>query len=238
MTFQEWFCQNWYANWFTIGTVIASGLISWIISAIYYGMGNRNNLKISVVFPVVGLLKESYSRTNYNTLCKISNEYSMRYMNKKERKVFNDLQSAYKTVCSYHENSVNAGILFDYFEDELKKNNINWKPIPIYINDEVVDYEPPEGWFVLPDDIEKILNRYELEFEAEECENAIINLYKAYCKHYFSIQKIALFKEKKLKKVIEESETTIEWNQRFQNLNNAKDCFLSLKIAKSITYED
>ena len=45
MTFQEWFCQNWYANWFTIGTVIASGLISWIISAIYYGMGNRNNLK-------------------------------------------------------------------------------------------------------------------------------------------------------------------------------------------------
>ena len=77
-----------------------------------------------------------------------------------------------------------------------------------------------------------------LEFEAEECENAIINLYKAYCKHYFSIQKTAFFKEKKLKKVIEESETTIEWNQRFQNLNNAKDCFLSLKIAKIITYED
>ena len=32
-----------------------------------------------------------------------------------------------------------------------------------------------------PDDIEKILNGYELEFEAEECENAIINLYKKIC---------------------------------------------------------
>ena len=53
-----------------------------------------------------------------------------------------------------------------------------------------------------------------------------------------SYQNISFFKEKKLKKVIAESETTKEWNQRFQNLNNAKDCFLSLKIAKSITYED
>ena len=236
--FGEWFCQNWYANCFTIATVVASGLISWVISAIYYRIGNRNNLKSSVIFPVVELLKEPYSEINYKALCKISDEYSMRYMNKREQKAFNDLQSAYRDIRSYHENSVNAGILYEYFEYELAKNNIKWKSIPVYINDELVDYEPPEGWFSLPDDIEKIFNRYELEFEVDECENALKNLYIAYCKNYFSIQEISFFEEKKITKIIEESEITKEWNQRFQNLNNKKKEFLILKVARSTLRSD
>ena len=135
--FGEWFCQNWYANCFTIATVVASGLISWVISAIYYRIGNRNNLKSS-----------------------------------------------------------------------------------------------------LPDDIEKIFNRYELEFEVDECENALKNLYIAYCKNYFSIQEISFFEEKKITKIIEESEITKEWNQRFQNLNNKKKEFLILKVARSTLRSD
>ena len=44
MSFIEWFLSNWYANCFTIITVVLSGLISLIISAVYYRKGNRNNL--------------------------------------------------------------------------------------------------------------------------------------------------------------------------------------------------
>ena len=46
MSFIEWFLSNWYANYFTIITVVLSGLISLIISAVYYRKGNRNNLMI------------------------------------------------------------------------------------------------------------------------------------------------------------------------------------------------
>ena len=47
--------NNINANIFTLITVILSGLISWIISAIFYNKGNRENLKLSVIYPIKGL---------------------------------------------------------------------------------------------------------------------------------------------------------------------------------------
>ena len=64
MGFVEWFDKNIYANVFTLVTVILSGLISWVISACYYHMGNRVNLKVSVILPVLGVIKDTYSEQN------------------------------------------------------------------------------------------------------------------------------------------------------------------------------
>ena len=51
MSFIEWFLSNWYANCFTIIIVVLSGRISLIKSAVYYRKGNRNNLKMAVIYP-------------------------------------------------------------------------------------------------------------------------------------------------------------------------------------------
>ena len=130
MTFEEWFSTNLYSNSFTLITVVLSGVISLIISAVYYHKGNRNNLKMSVVYPIVRILGEGYSRKNYDKLCKISKEYSTRYLKKEEVNKLNALLSAYKNVSTYNDISVKADILFSYFEYKLRKNNVNAKPVP------------------------------------------------------------------------------------------------------------
>ena len=54
--FIKWFLNNWNANIFTLFTVLLSGIISLMISAAYYRKGNRNNLKMSVIHPIISIL--------------------------------------------------------------------------------------------------------------------------------------------------------------------------------------
>ena len=82
--FIKWFLNNWNANIFTLFTVLLSGIISLMISAAYYRKGNRNNLKMSVIHPIISILNDSYSRNNYKKMEKISKEYSVRYFKRKE----------------------------------------------------------------------------------------------------------------------------------------------------------
>ena len=49
--------DNINANAFTMISVILSGLVSWGISAIYFSVGNRNNLRASVLYPVRQLIE-------------------------------------------------------------------------------------------------------------------------------------------------------------------------------------
>lgn len=60
MRFIDWFVSNWYSNFFTLITVVLSGIISLIISALYYQKGNRNNLKMAVIHPIIRLLANGY----------------------------------------------------------------------------------------------------------------------------------------------------------------------------------
>lgn len=82
MSFCEWFMENIHANLFTLGTVILSGFISLGISHLYYRFSNRNNVKISVIYPVCQILKNQINSNDYKTLEKISTEYSVRYLKK------------------------------------------------------------------------------------------------------------------------------------------------------------
>ena len=68
--FFDWLIDqnNINANIFTLITVILSGLISWIISVIFYNKGNRENLKLSVIYPIKDILDEKHSWKNYNKL--------------------------------------------------------------------------------------------------------------------------------------------------------------------------
>lgn len=56
----------------------AAIIISSLISMMYYRKGNRDELLMSVIFPVVQLLNKSYSRKNYDELLSIKSNYAIR----------------------------------------------------------------------------------------------------------------------------------------------------------------
>ena len=114
--FIKWFLNNWNANIFTLFTVLLSGIISLMISAAYYRKGNRNNLKMSVIHPIISILNDSYSRNNYKKMEKISKEYSVRYFKRKELKKLDKLLETYKEISAYNDIQINADSLFSYFE--------------------------------------------------------------------------------------------------------------------------
>ncbi len=232
MDFIKWFCNNWYANCFTIITVVLSGIISLAISAVYYRKGNRNNLKMAVIHPIIRLLEEAYTRQNYNILCDISKEYSVRYMSKNEAKKLTLLLSAYKEVSSYNDIYVSANILFSYFEYTLKKNNIEVKPVPFEHEGEIIYYDYPPDLHYLSNDLERLLNKIEPELQPDEFKEAVIELYEHYCKEYYTSEKIEYFEDYTIKEVMSKSKIRQKWNEKFDDAQKAKEQFLSLKIAR------
>lgn len=232
MEFWEWFCENLYSNCFTVITVIFSGIISWVISAIYYHKGNRTNLKISVILPLADVLQDIYSSDNYGRLCKISYEYSVKYMNKEEEKVLADIKEAYKNICLYNKGMVNAEILLAYFKERLKANDIEFEPIPIIVADEIVDCEPPKGMWELLDSLVSIFNRYDPNYEPKECQEAIIKLFTEHCRENYPLKKITYFDDVSFENVLKQSKITAEWNAKFKAMNDVRVRFLNLKIVK------
>ncbi len=232
MDFIKWFCDNWYANCFTIITVVLSGIISLAISAVYYRKGNRNNLKMAVIHPIIRLLEEAYTRQNYNILCDISKEYSVRYMSKNEAKKLTLLLSAYKEVSSYNDIYVSANILFSYFEYTLKKNNIEVKPVPFEHEGEIIYYDYPPDLHYLSNDLERLLNKIEPELQPGEFKEAVIELYEHYCKEYYTSEKIEYFEDYTIKEVMSKSKIRQKWNEKFDDAQKAKEQFLSLKIVR------
>lgn len=232
MTFQQWFDNEWYSNCFTIITVIVSGIISLVISAAYYHKGNRNNLKMNIIHPIIRLFDEEYSQKNYENLCEISKDYTSRYMKKNEMSCLNKLLDAYKEVCRYNDTSVNADSLFSYFEYKLKKNNINPKPVRVEYEGEYVYDDYPPDIFFLSEGLKKILKETPFELESAECEEKISTLYNWYCKEYYAAEPLKYFDDYSLDEVLKKSNIRVKWNEKFDEIQKAKNKFLNLRIAK------
>ena len=232
MNFCEWFAQNIYSNIFTIITVVVSVLFSWLISGIYYYFGNRTNLKQSVIKPIKEMLEKRYSKENYDVLCEASKEYSVKYMHNDEREALNELKMAYKEIIEYDEDYINAQIILSYFEKILKENNIDYAPIPIVINDEIVDYEPPQDYFYIEDSLYKIFKKYDVDFETEDCQRSVETLLVYFSDKLYSEKNIRFFSKYSIKDVLEQSEERLKWKTKFKNIKNKKDLFLNLTIVK------
>lgn len=230
--FIKWFLENWNANIFTLFTVLLSGIISLIISAAYYRKGNRNNLKMSVIHPIISILNDSYSRNNYKKIEEIAREYSVRYFKKKELKKLNSLLEAYKEISVYNDIQINANSLFSYFEYKLEKEGINTKPFPIEYEGEVVATQYPPDLFYLSEELEDVLKQYDPDYEPDECEARLISTYESYCKKYYTSKKITYFDDYTLKQVLKQSEVRKKWDKKFDSVNRAKREFMELKIAK------
>ena len=236
MSFEEWFNLNWYSNCFTVITVVLSGVISLVISAVYYHKGNRNNLKMSVVHPIVRLLKDKYTWENYNLLCKISEEYSTRYMNKNERQKLMSLLSAYKEVSLYNENRVKADMLFSYFEYKLKQNDIDPTPVPIEDEDgEIIDYNYPPDKYLFIRNLEKALDNYPPDFYPDECKKDVVFLYNSYCKENYTSEEIIFFDDYTITEELKKSKICVKWDNNFSEMERAKKAFLDLNIVKKLS---
>lgn len=234
MNFITWFAEdeNKYANVFTIITVVASAVLSLIISAFYFHKGNRENAKISIIYPITKLLNEGYSKANYDKLCEISQSYSVKYLKKDERKKLKILLDAYEPITKYDEYGAYSGSLTEYFLDELEKNGINTRIQPYEHGGEVDYICPQEILLEMSNVLEDILKKYDLEIDMCECKDKIISTYEYYCSNYFHDTSVKFFKNCSVRKILDESEIQKEWNRKFENANNAKKEFLQLRIVE------
>lgn len=233
----QWFLDNLYTNIFTILTVIASGLISLLISKYYFkksnDVNNRENLKISVIHPLIELLGSTpYTIEKYNRLVALEKEYSIKYMPAKERDCLANLRAAYKDIAYYNEDAANAKILFAYFERCLSEQGITWDPKPVEINGEIVDYEPPDGYFELEDDIARAFRRFDYHFESTECQDLLERIFNNHVRNYCSGKKASFFKDLTLSKIIKQDALTAKNNEMFEKFRQLKTEFLALPLIK------
>lgn len=234
LEFFKWIINpnNIYANIFTLITVILSGIVSWVISAIYFSKGNRNNLKVSVLHPVRRLLENTPSWDNYHTLTEYSKDYCMKYLNRKERPVIEELLSAYKDVCRYDYESVCAESLFAYFKYKLKKNGIDPSPVPVYIEDELVDVEIPPDMLYFREDLARAIEQYPPEYDTDNCKNKVLKLFEFYCKKCYTDERIVFFDDCSILEVLKKAKNRSDWNEKFSRFNAAKEAFLDMKVLK------
>ena len=224
MTFWEWVTDpvNINANIFTLLTVVLSGIISLIISAIYFHIGNRNNLKSSLLHPMKKQLEEPYSRDKYKILEEIYRGYSAKYLKEAEKCVIDTLLSAYKDVCTYNEDMVNTEILFSYFTYKL----------PFVIDDEIISMDFPDGLSSIKGELRDIIRRYSYEDEnTSYLEEKISCLFNAYCKeYYYANADITFFDDFSLEKVLEKSRIRNEWDCKLKSMEDAKKAFFALSV--------
>lgn len=216
---------------FTLVTVLLSGLISWWISAAYFKKGNRNALRLNVLFPMKRIISEQRSWKNYKILEDTSKAHDAKYLTKKERTALTAFLSAYKSVCSYNYSSVCTESLFSYFCYKLEQNGINTKPVPIEIDGEIVDYDIPTNLLYLRDDLFKIIEDRPYEYDEEGRTTDMIKaLFEDYCKRYFSDEKIDYFDDYSLEEVLKKAKIRNEWNEKLSAYKVAEEKFLGLKV--------
>ena len=221
---------------FTLITVLLSGLISWIISAVYYRKSNRNALKQNVILPIKRKLKETRSYNNYKELEKLSKAFETRYLTKKEQNALSNLLEEYRKVYDYNRSYIYAESLFSHFLKTLKENNVETEVVPEYFDGEMVYYGTPSELHYLIDDVKRIIDdhppEYDYDDEIEPIENKITLIFKAYCKRYLEDKEIDYFNQTTVYNIYKNSSIKAEWDKKMADYYLVEKHFLEIKICK------
>lgn len=225
----NWLYQNAMA-------IFISAIASLLISKMYYDKANRESVLMAVIFPIIKLLnKRYYTRKDYEILFKINSSYAVKYLRKKERNKLLELLSAYRDVCRYSKEEADTSCIMAYYNYKLRENGINPKPCTIKDDDgEVVADDFPPDYNYLQDYVYEIVSSYDFIDSSEKCTEKIANAFKCYTKKYYTDQKIMYFKDYSIKKVIEFSEVSKKWNEKFELADESKEDFLKLPICKKV----
>ena len=224
----KWLYQN-------SAAIIISSLISLLISMMYYRKGNRDELLMSVIFPVVQLLNKSYSRKNYDELLSIKSNYAIRYIKKKERRTLMLLIEQYSIVCQYNRSKKDTDCILSYFDFKLGEIGINPKPCPITDDEgETVAYDYPPDYYFLEEYVNDMVSKMEFEVYPEEAEKAITDAFEKYAHKYYTVKNIEWFQDYSIEKVIEKSKVSEKWRVDFDLMEQRKRTFMNLSIAKKV----
>ena len=210
-------------------------IISLLISMMYYRKGNRDELLMSVIFPVVQLLNKSYSRKNYDELLAIKSNYAIRYLGKKERRTLMLLIEQYSIVCQYNKLKKNTDCILSYFDFKLGEIGINPKPCPITDDEgETVAYDYPPDYYYLVEYVNDMVSKMEFEVYPEEAEKAITDAFEKYVHKYYAVKNIEWFQDYSIEKVIEKSKVSEKWRVDFDLMEERKRNFMNLSISKKV----
>ena len=173
----NWLYQNAMA-------IFISAIASLLISKRYYDKANRENVLMSVIFPIVKLLEQrDYTRKDYEELFKINSSYAVKYLRKKERNKLLELLSAYRDVCRYSKEGADTSCIMAYYNYKLKENGINPKPCTIRDDDgEVIADDFPPDYNYLQDYVYEIVSSYDFIESSDKCTVKIADAFKRYTK--------------------------------------------------------
>lgn len=216
--------------------IFISAVASLIISKRYYDKANRESVLMTVIFPIVKLLNQRYySRKDYEVLFEINSSYAVKYLRKKERNKLLELLSAYRDVYRYSKEDADVSCVMAYYNYKLRENGINPKPCTIKDDDgEVVADDYPPGYNYLQDYVYEIVSSYDFKVSPAECTIKIADAFKSYTKKYYTDENIIYFKDYSIEKVIELSEVSKKWNDKFKLADESKEEFLNLPICKKV----
>lgn len=225
----NWLYQNAIA-------IFISAIASLLISKRYYDKANRESVLMTVIFPIVKLLeKRNYTRKNYEALFEINCSYAVKYLRKKERNKLLALLSAYRDVCRYSKENADTSCIMQYYIDKLRENGINPKPCAIKDDDgEVVADDFPPDYNYLENYVCEIVSSYDFIESPAECTIKIADAFNRYTQKYYSDEEIVYFNDYSIEKVIELSEVSKKWNDKFQRADESKEEFLNLPICKKV----
>lgn len=210
-------------------------MISLFISMMYYRKGNRDELLMTVIFPIVQLIDKRYSKETYDELLAIKSSYAIRYLHKKEKKTLMLFIQQYGEVYKYSKSDVYADCILSYYEYKLKEKGVNPKPCPIYDDEgEVVADDYPPDYNYLADYINDVVSKMEFVVYPEEAEKSIIESFKKYTKKYYTDEEIDWFEDYSIEQVIAKSQISQKWKDRFQLMEDRKEQFMSLSISKKV----
>lgn len=226
----DWLKQE----WFTLLSIVVSGFISWVLSAIYFYKGNKGHMEMTVLFPVLKIISKQITRGNYIELKELSQNYLTRFLNKIEQENLCNLIRSYKLVSGYNETAAQATAVLSDFEERLKKNNINPRIIPFYIDGEFVDYEYPEDINYIHMRIAKVFNENYLESESDICRNQIIKILSSFAREYYTEDPSFLFINYNLESIIRNSVITHKWDEKFNEYEEAKLKFQNMNVIKKL----
>lgn len=225
----NWLYQNAMA-------IFISAIASLLISKRYYDKANRESVLMTVIFPIVKLLNQRYyTRKDYEALFEINSSYAVKYLRKKERNKLLELLSAYRDVCRYSKEGADTSCIMAYYNYKLKENGVNPKPCTIRDDDgEVVADDFPPDYNYLQDYVYEIVSSYDFIESPDKCTVKIADAFKRYTKKYYTNENIGYFEDYCVAKVIELSEVSKKWNEKFRLADASKEEFLKLPICKKV----
>lgn len=224
-----------------VASVIVSGIISWLISFLYYRKGNKDLLLRGFIYPFIKELNDPKKISSFN-ISKIRKSEYVKILTNKEYKLIDDMLKSIKEIKSYSVYRECCNSLFKYFLRLMKDKNICITHLEFIYDDEgelvdqieVLNFE--KNYF--KDDIISVLNEYPLymydEFidEMDDSLNKVLNNFLL--ENKVINEKIEFFESTNISQIFENSKIHKEWLKKFQDFQTAKSNLFETKNFKRV----